>query len=180
MKYLLCAIALLNPVLAQAAEQYWDYGDWTVFVQSYDTGQDFRVVCTASTGGDGDPTLAVSLSNGDAAPPYYYPEPTVHEYAPRGYGTVMQDGARVLFEFDVDWRTEAFVTAGFDEQGFANAVARAHSADSLGLLQTMRHAGTLWVTLDGAVVYAASLAGFTAAYGKMAEQCGFPTTGVID
>lgn len=175
-----CALMLLCASPVQADAQYWDYGDWTVFVERFDTGEDFRVICTASTGGDGDPVLSITLSNGDAAPPYHYPQPSLHERAPRGHTTLMQDGARVLFEFDLDWRTEGFVTAGYDAQGFAQAVARAHQDDSLGILQTMRRAGTMWVTLEGEVVYAASLSGFTAAYGKMAEQCSFPTTGVID
>ena len=164
----------------QANTDYWDYQDWTVVVERIDTGEDLRVVCTARTGGDGDPTLSVSLSDGDVKPPDYYPEPSLHELAFRGYDTVMQDGARVLFEFDTDWLTEGFVTAGFDEEGFRQAVARAHPGDSLGLLQTMRRAGTLWITMEGEVVYRASLAGFTAAYGKMAEQCDFSTVGVID
>ncbi|MGC3937726.1 hypothetical protein ACOTTU_07960 [Roseobacter sp. EG26] len=180
MRKLLGIFAFFWATDAAADYQYWDYKDWTVAVERVDTGEDLRITCTASTGGDGDPSLAITLSNGDAAPPYFYPGPELLERAPRGYTTMMTDGARVMFEFDVDWRTEGFVTAGYDAEGFAQAIARAHQNDSLGLLQTMRRAGMLWITLDGEVVYAASLSGFTAAYGKMAEQCGFPTVGVID
>lgn len=180
MKQLLCALVLLGALPAQADDQYWDYGDWTVYVESYDTGEDWRVNCRASTGGDGGPSLSISLSNGDASPPHYYPQPTLYEHAPRGHTTFMRDGARVLFEFDMDWRTEGFVTAGYDNEGFAEAAARAHQGDSLSILRTMRHAGTMWVTMDGEIVYEASLSGFTAAYGKMAEQCGFSTVGVIE
>ena len=164
---------------AQSDWQYWDYRDWSVAVESYDTGEDWRVNCTAWTGGDGMPTLRIEVSNGDVLPPYSYPAPTLHETAPRGYDTMMHDGDRVLFEFDLDTVTEGFVTAGYDDDGILNATVQAHEADSLWLLQTMRHGDTLWVTLDGEVVYGASLSGFTAAYGKIAEQCGFPTKGVI-
>ncbi|MEO9648484.1 MAG: hypothetical protein ABJ360_21430 [Roseobacter sp.] len=172
--------ALISATAAQAGDQYWEYQDWTVHVQTVDTGQDVRVTCRASTGGDGDPILFLTQSNGDAGPPYHYPQPTLLENAPRGYSTLMREGARVLFQFDVDWYTEGFALAGFTQEGIMQAVAQAHPGDSLGLLQTMRRAGTLWVTMDGEVVYAASLSGFTAAYGKMAEQCGFPSVGVID
>lgn len=149
-------------------------------VESFDTGEDHRVNCTAMTGGDGDPSLRIEISNGDALPPSYYPVPVLYEGAPRGYPTMMQDGQRVLFTFDDASLTEGFVSAGFDDQGFAWAQAHAHDSDSLWLLQQMRQLNTLWVTLDGEIVYEASLNGFTAAYGKIAEQCGFSTAGVID
>lgn len=179
--YLRSAVLLaVFATAGQAETEYWDYNDWTVMVERFDTGEDYRIICRAWTGGDGDPSFGIELSNGDALPPYYYPAPSLYEHAPRGYDTMMQDGARVLFEFDADWGTEGFVSAGFDGEGFRQATAQAHDGDSLGMLQTMRRAGTLWVTQDGEVVYAASLSGFTAAYGKMAEQCGFTTTGVID
>ncbi|MBT2129978.1 hypothetical protein [Aliiroseovarius lamellibrachiae] len=165
---------------AQAETEYWDYKDWHVAAESIDTGEDLRVSCTAWTGGDGMPSLRLEQSNGDAGPPSYYPQPYMHETAARHYPTFLQDGQRVMFEFDADWRTEGFVQAGFTEEGLAYADARAHQGDSLGLLQTMRRAGTLWVTLDGEIAGEFSMSGFTAAYGKMAEQCGFSTQDVID
>ena len=174
------AIIALFPGVAQADFDYWDYNDWRVTVKTFKAGEDLRVNCTASTGGDGVPSLRIDVSNGDALPPHNYPVPTLHEFAPRGYDTVMQDGQRVLFEFDPGNLTEGYVTAGFDNHGIKQASARAGEGDSLWLLQTMRQADQLWITLDGEVVYGASLAGFTAAYGKIAEQCGFSTAGVIN
>lgn len=163
----------------QAETHYWDYKDWHVAVEAIDTGEDLRVTCTGWTGGDGMPSLRISLSNGDAGPPTFYPQPTFYESAPRHYPTQLQNGQRVMFEFDADWRTEGFVEAGFTEEGIAYAQARAHQGDSLGLLQVMRQAGTLWITHDGEIAGEFSLSGFTAAYGKMAEQCGFSTLNVI-
>lgn len=167
-----------GPLLADT--QYWDYKDWHVAVETIDTGQDLRVTCTGWTGGDGLPSLRLSLSNGDAGPPTFYPQPTFYETAPRHYPTRLQDGQRVMFEFDADWRTEGFVDAGLTDEGIAYAQARAHQIDSLGLLQVMRQAGTLWITHEGEIAGAFSLSGFTAAYGKMAEECGFSTVHVIN
>lgn len=179
MKTIFFLTALLAGSAAQADTQYWDYKDWRVMVETVDTGEDLRITCTALTGGDGDPTLSVILSNGDAGPPDFYPQPTLSEHAIRGYNSMMQDGARVLFEADTGWLTEGFVNGGINEDGFAEAFAQANQGDSLEMLQTMRKAGKLFVTLDGEVVYAASLSGFTASYGKIAEQCGFSTEGVL-
>ena len=179
MKYAI-AFAFLLPAVAHADTQYWDYKDWRVIVDTVDTGEDLRVTCLALTGGDGLPSLRLEVSNGDALPPYYYPAPTLYESAPRGHDTLMQDGQRVLFTFDTGEVTEGLVSAGFDQDGIKIAESRANDDDSLWLLQSMRQAEKLWVTRDGDVVYGASLAGFTAAYGKIAEQCGFPTDGVID
>lgn len=179
MKSFLAALAIL-PSVAQAETQYWDYGAWTVMVETVDTGEDLRVFCTAFTGGDGAPSLRIDVSNGDAMPPDFYPAPVLHESAPRGHATMMQDGDRVLFEFDREGVTEGFVQAFHDEDGIMQAQAFAHTADNLWLLQTMRHADQMWTTRDGEVIYGASLAGFTASYGTIAEQCGFSTIGVIE
>ncbi|MDO6591099.1 hypothetical protein DS901_15675 [Loktanella sp. D2R18] len=179
MRWVIAALAML-PTQTVADTQYWNYGDWSVRVETVDTGEDLRVFCAASTGGDGLPALRIEVSNGDALPPHYYPAPVLHEFAPRGHTTMMQDGQRVLFEFDLDTVSEGFVQAGLDEDGIMQARASVHGGDNLWLLQNMRHAEMLWIKLDDEVVYGASLAGFTASYGKIAEQCGFSTIGVID
>lgn len=168
-----------------AKYQYWDFKDWRVMVESFDTGEDFRVICSAWTGGDGDPSFGLSVSNGDALPPGHYPAPELRESAPRGYATMLRDGAWVLFEADVlvepdtPWRTDANARVWHDDEGIQQATVSPNGS-GLEMLQVMRKAGTMWVTMDGEVVYGASLSGFTAAYGKIAEQCGFPTTGVIN
>lgn len=178
-------LAMYAPSVAAPGTQVWDYKDWTVAVEAVDTGEDLRITCRAWTGGDGQPRLVIEVSNGDALPPHHYPLPHLYESAPRGHRTMLFDGAWVMFEVDVlvepdlPWRAEGEAQAWYDDDGILQAVARPFG-DGLDLLAVMREAGTLWVTLDSEVVYAASLSGFTAAYGKMAEQCGFPTVGVID
>ena len=179
MKSLIAMLAMF-PATAQAFTQYYEYGDRRVTIDSIKTGEDFRVLCTATTGGNGQPSLRISVSNGDVLPPDFYPAPVLHESAPRGHATMMQDGDRVLFEFDREGVTEGFVQAFHDEDGIMQAQAFAHTADNLWLLQTMRHADQMWTTRNGEVIYGASLAGFTASYGKIAEQCGFSTIGVIE
>lgn len=165
--------------------QYWDFKDWRVMVEAFDTGEDDRVICKAWTGGDGDPDFGLEVSNGDVLPPDYYPAPTLSERAPRGHGTMMTDGAWILFEADVlvdadtPWRVDATAQTWRDEEGFQQAQATPNGG-GLDMLRVMRRAGKMWITMNGEVVYGASLSGFTAAYGKIAEQCGFPTTGVID
>ncbi|QHQ34218.1 hypothetical protein [Algicella marina] len=177
---LLLALTLLISASARAEAVWYDYRNWTVIVETVDTGEDLRVTCTARTGGDGLPTLKLEVSNGDALPPGYYPEVALEESAIRGYPTVMNETMTVYFETDSGWKSDAGVAAWRDDEGFAHAraVIFGGSAANLALLREMRQAGKLWVTSDGEVIHAASLAGFTAAYGKVAEQCGFSAADV--
>ena len=46
-------LGLLAASAVQAKEQYFSYKDWNVEIQSFDTGEDFRINCTMWTGGDG-------------------------------------------------------------------------------------------------------------------------------
>lgn len=81
----LCA----NPATAQG---FWEYGSWRIWVQEFDTGEDLRRTCTALTGGDRQPSVVISVSNGDAGPPDYCLAVIVQESVPRGYPTVLRDG----------------------------------------------------------------------------------------
>lgn len=161
---------------AGAQTSYWDFQDWRVAIERFDTGEDNRVNCTAWTGGDGEPAFRIEISNGDVRPPDFYPAAELHENAPRGYQTVLQNRQKVVFEFDTYRTNNGSVFANRDDEGFAHAVARTRQHDNLAMLRTMRHAGTMWAVVEGDVVFAASLRGFTDAYGKIAEQCGFSPT----
>jgi hypothetical protein len=180
MKHFLACLVALFAVQAHAEVYYWEYKDWRVTVEAIDTGEDLRVTCWATTGGDGDPSFVIQTSNGDANPPYAYPAVRLDENAVRGYGTVMQQGEGILFETDAGWKTFGRVTAGYTDSGHAWASVSPYPQDNLATLQALRHANTMWVLRNNDVVYAASLRGFTAAYGKIAEQCGFSTAGVIN
>ncbi|MEM5583282.1 hypothetical protein WNZ15_12525 [Roseibium sp. AS2] len=178
------SLALLSLVCcagtsAQAAEQYFDYKDWTVLIETVDTGEDLRITCSMWTGGDGDPTVGFSISNGDALPPGVFPGVQLTERAIRGYATVLQNDEKVNFVFDDGDSAQATVFAGFDEDGFAFAKTNFPFENNQIVLQAMQRNGQIDIVGPGGLVYTASLNGFTASYRKVAEQCGFPVDGVI-
>ncbi|MCK7615256.1 hypothetical protein [Roseibium sediminicola] len=176
----LFSLALMTAASAHAAEQYFDYKDWTVRVEAVDTGEDLRITCSMWTGGDGDPTVGFTVSNGDALPPDYFPGVQLMERAIRGHATVLKNDEKVTFVFDDGDSAPATVYADFDEDGFAFAQTSFAFEDNQRVLQAMQRNGQIDITGPGGLVYTASLSGFTASYRKVAEQCGFPVDGVVD
>ncbi|WP_299408228.1 hypothetical protein [uncultured Roseobacter sp.] len=160
------------------ANTYVQYKDWSVYITEVDTGQDLRRTCSASTGGDGLPRLSITTSNGDAGPPLDYPAPLIEERAPRGYGTQIQPGDYIIYEFDDGSGAEATLETGYEEGVFPFARVQPFPREILWMLQSMRSAQTISiyrVSRDTAArepVTTFSLAGFTAAYLKMIESCG--------
>ena len=178
MKWPLAAALAGLMALPAAADGYWEYRDWRAFSETVDTGEDLRRTCTAVTGGDGLPALRISITNGDAGPPHAYPEPVLHEGAPRGHSTLVQDGQAVAFVFDRQAAFYGIAEGWFDADGFARAEARPRAQDALDTLRWMKAGHSLDIRLlhphqEGTQVLAASLHGFTAAYGKMMDECGF-------
>jgi hypothetical protein len=165
---------------ASASSEYFTYKDWMVLVETLDTGEDLRTTCHMWTGGDGDPTVRIEVSDGDALPPHVYPGVSVMERAFRGQATVLNDGETLNFVFDDGDSAQATVTAGFDPDGYAFAQSHLAEAEKRRVLQAMRANGTIDIVGANGTFYSASLSGFTAAYIKLAEQCGFTTEGVID
>lgn len=173
------AALLLAASGAPAAGGYREYRDWRVSVEAVDTGEDLRITCTISTGGDGDPTLSATISNGDALPPFAYPSVFFEESAPRGYDTVMREGDQIFFAFDSGVEFAAVARGFIDDEGFARAEIPVYHPESLFLLRAMGRADRVGIMRGSELVYSASLSGFTAAYGEMAAQCGFGAEGVI-
>jgi hypothetical protein len=171
------AILLAAPASAQ---EWFDYKDWRVLIEPRGVEGDHYVACIAMTGGDGEPTLQVYTSTGDVRPPDMFPWVSLEESAPRGYATLMQDREFVRFAFDDGNAFEAQVRGEVDDEGILHATAMIEEMDMQPTLRTMRAAGRVAVIRDGETVYDASLAGFAAAYGKLAERCDFPVTGVLD
>jgi hypothetical protein len=156
----------------QSQTEYWDYGSWHVTVQSVDTGEDWRVTCTAHTGGDGDPTAALEITNADVGPPAYYPELTIREHAPRGYPTAIQDGQIAYVWFDDEDVYDGVTAAFTDDEGFQQARMTFPQDLSEWLVKAMRKNGQMDVVLDGKVLHSFWLDGFTASYLKIMEACG--------
>ena len=131
----LFSLAFLAAPAAHAAEQYFDYKDWTVRVEAVDTGEDLRVTCSMWTGGDGEPTVGFTVSNGDALPPDIFPGVQLMERAIRGHATVLKNEEKVTFVFDDGDSAPATVYADFDEDGFAFAQTSFAFEDNQRVLQ---------------------------------------------
>ena len=159
---------------------YWEYGSWRVVAETIDTGEDLRRTCTALTGGDGEPTLRVEISNGDAGPPHFFPGVEVSENAVRGYPTVMQDGQPVYVRFDDEDSMDNVAYGYFDQDGFAHAFFRFDHPDSQWVLRAMRKNHQLDAVVGGHVFKSFFLDGFTAAYVKAMDECGFSGAGIVD
>lgn len=175
--------AFVTTALVHAEDKvtYFDYRDWSVTIDAFVTEDgETRTVCSARTGGDGDPTLSIEISDGDAGPPDAYPFVAFVERAPRGYNTMMQDGDRITFLFDDgdSYAGAAFQTADID--GFPYVSASPDYDSQLFVLQGMRRAGQLEIIRANEVVYAASMNGFSAAYLKVVDACGFSGVNVIE
>lgn len=178
MKFVLFLLASAFATGAAANPAYYDYKDWLVVVEDVD--ETLRI-CRGQTGGDGDPVFSITVTSADVElPPHAFPVPRLRETAPRGYATRFEGKSTVYFETDTGWKTEGHAYAGLNDEGLAWGQAEPYVGDDgADMLREMRQAGRMYITWDGETVYAASLAGFTAAYGKMAEQCGFTTEGVL-
>ncbi|WP_417667919.1 hypothetical protein [Roseibium sp.] len=173
----LSAAAFSSPALA---ENFWTFKDWNVSIEEAPSEEDNYLNCRIFTGGDGMPTLSVNFFTGDAGPPLSFPDVAIEERAIRGYPTLMQDGGPVNFVFDDGDGVSGMAEAGFDEDGFAYAIGRVNYDQNLFALQGMRRAGELYISTSGGQLLTASLNGFSAAYLKMADVCGFSTEGVIE
>jgi hypothetical protein len=172
------ALALTILPALPATAQYWEFGDWRVFVETHESTEHTSHTCTASTGGDGDPSLRLSVYDLDGGPPDSYPAPTLYESAVRGYPTQVQNGQAVGFVFDQQAAFYAIANGYFDAEGFAQVEAAPRWQDTINMLRWMKAGQSIDIRTvqpygPGQPVMQASLRGFTAAYGKMMDECGF-------
>lgn len=172
--------AALLPTTLFAADGYWEFGSWRVSVEQYDTGEDLRVTCTAMTGGDGDMSAVLSVSNGDAGPPDYFSELIINDHAIRHHTTVLKQDAPVYVWFDDEDVYDGAITQYTDADGFDHAELRFPQNISQWLLLAMKRNGQMDVVMNGRAIHSFFLNGFTASYLKMMDECGFTGTGVVD
>ncbi len=172
------SLALATLAALPATAQSWEYGAWRVYAATQDTTEHSSRSCTAITGGDGLPSLSLSVMNLDAGPPDDYPEPTLHESAARGYSTQLQNGQAVGFVFDGQAAFYGIADGYLGADGFAQAVVSPRWQDTINMLLWMKAGQNIDIRTvqpygAGEQVMQVSLSGFTAAYGKMMDECGF-------
>ena len=172
-----CLLLFTNPASAQG---FGEFGSWRVIVDEFDTGQDVRRDCKMLTGGDGEPSVHVSMYSGDVGPPDYYPTVRVTEPTYRGYPTLLQDDQKLYAWFDSEETFNAKASKYINKTG--SPVTEIVFADhqSLAMLQTMRLNDQMDIVVNGQVFMTAFLDGFTASYLKMAGECGFSGVGVVN
>lgn len=178
--FLALFVGLVTANPSMAAGGYWEFGAWRVIIEEIDTGEDLRRTCTAMTGGDGEMSAVLSISNGDAGPPYYYPELRINEHAPRGYDTQMQAGDEVYLWFDDEDVIDGTIERFLDDDGFAHAEVFLAQVFSQAALRAMKRNGQMDVTVNGRAIHSLWLNGFSASYLKMMDECGFDGSGVLD
>lgn len=166
---------------AKAAEQQWTFGDWQVMVSKVDTGEDLRITCTIQTVGNEIGTaraLKVSLSNGDALPPDYFPGIVLEEVAGKPAG--LQAGDNVVVEFDKGGSFMGVADVSTNEAGQPVMAVWIDDGGKPGIMKAMRASNHALFRVNNVTAQVSSLKGFTASYLKMSEQCGFPASGVVD
>ncbi|WP_299378893.1 hypothetical protein [uncultured Kiloniella sp.] len=163
---------------------YEQYKDWQANAETFVTEDgELRTICSIRTGGDGDDSITVSISDGDALPPNAMPYVEYQEATARGYPTYLQKNQIVLWGInsgDTNRSYESSAYVGIDEEGipYANVSGNGQEQDILrGFAK-----GDKVVLLDdysGGDLYVGSLSGFSAAYRKMAAWCGFSPDSVL-
>ena len=171
----LVAVLAAPPVVA---EDYWEFGDWRVYVEVSQTLEHTVRTCAALTGGDGLPSLNLEVNNLDAGPPTDYPEPFLLENAPRGNSTQVQNGQAVGFVVDGQAAFYGIANGYSDENGFLFARVEPRWQDTVNMLKWMKVGQNIDIRTvhpygAGEQVLLVSLKGFSAAYGKMMDECGF-------
>ncbi|GAA6179896.1 MULTISPECIES: hypothetical protein [unclassified Shimia] len=162
-----------------SADGYWTYGSWNVSSETTSAGNYLRRTCSARFGGDGEPVVHITVNSDDMGPPYTFPTVYVQEYAPRGYATRLQQGQVVSFEFDNGWDTTAWAYSYFDEEGIPQAYSGLPHPHSQNTLRAMRDSNLMVLAVSGRVFMNVYLDGFTAAYLKAMDECGFTGAGVV-
>ncbi|MEK0164138.1 hypothetical protein VWX97_17995 [Phaeobacter sp. JH18-32] len=176
MRLLPCLALTLLPLPAFSSD-YWEYQDWSVAADMRVTEEHDWRDCTAWTGGDGLPLLRLTVTEGDVGPPETYPQLELFESAARHYPTQVQNGQAIGFIIDQKAVFYGIADAEINEEGIAEARAMVRWMDALNTILWMQDGDRMEVRTvvpygAGEMVLDASLAGFTAAYGKMMDECG--------
>ncbi|WP_156453203.1 hypothetical protein [Polycladidibacter stylochi] len=163
----------------------FSFHDWTVYIDEVDTGEDVRLTCNAFTRaigrrGRGQPTVTLSISNGDVGPPHVYPHIYYEDFTHNGRRPVISVEKPTRFVFDNGIIIPALGHGFTDEYNIKRATATAAPELLQPLLRAMRRNKTMSIYGGDQLSIKISLRGFTAAYIKLMDVCGFSSYGVID
>lgn len=162
-------ILALTLTAANAETRRWSHLDWAATATTVDTGEDVRTTCDAFTERADGQRLSASISDGDAPPPVAWPHVAFRWDRTPPLGA--ERSVRWIFDNGVSLTARV---VGADGQG---TEASPDPRNHLIALISMRASQRLEVLgANDQVIGSASLAGFTAAYRKIAAWCGFPTT----
>ncbi|WP_068312335.1 hypothetical protein [Polycladidibacter hongkongensis] len=145
----------------------FQYRRWRVALLDEDTGEDIRRTCTAWTGKKGEPRLSISMSNGDVGPPHVYPQLKV---SGNKILRKAQQGASYTLKIDANM---PFLAVGNKENPAVTLPS--NTPQTSGILAQMQAGYNLKVYADGTLMRRFSLLGFTKAYNKVMQGCGFST-----
>jgi len=168
----------------QAQSLWFSYKDWSGSTETVlSGGGDWVTNCEIHTGGDGDSSISVSQMWGEPMPSVVYSEATA-----RGYATQLQGEQEVTWAVSVGNEVRNFAGSsytGFSESGipFAeNTVNSTYQGREVDNILTAFAKGRKVMLIDdysGGDLHTASLSGFTAAYRKMSQWCGFSVDKVL-
>ncbi|MEH6445301.1 MAG: hypothetical protein V7784_15510 [Oceanospirillaceae bacterium] len=161
------------------------FQDWQVSVETYDTEDgDWVTNCAMRSGGEGKDSIQLHTSLGDAHPPEYPLTVMFKEATARGYATRLKENDRVKWVIDSRYNRDHFNSsdtfAGFDEDGIPFAENNINGDKDF--LYALAHGYEMNLSYGNASknLHTGSLLGFAAAYGKMAQWCGFSANSALN
>lgn len=163
-------VFMTGPAVADWAE----FGDWAAHSETNDTGEDARRVCTASTGGDGDPVLQFTITDGDAGPPVGFPSVTYSEQGYRGIEPRIEEGQRLTLLIDDEAVAKMTGFVDMMDPGIHTGKASPDWANAETVWNAALQGGTASVedARTGEIFERFSLTGSYAATLRMLDLCG--------
>jgi len=160
------------------------YQNWQASVQTFSTEDgDWVTNCSLRAGGEGTDSIQVFASWGDGLPPDAPLTVLFKAATARGYPTRLKDNDRVQWIIDSRYNQDQFNStdtyAGYDKYGipFAENII---SADT-DFLYSLAHGYEMNLHYGNAseILYTGSLLGFSNAYRKMSQWCGFSANSAL-
>lgn len=171
-------VGVLLGMSPAAASDYWEYKNWSVATAERITEEHDWLDCSAWTGGDGDALIALEVTRDHIGPPDSYPQITMTAVTPRGLAPTLQNGQPIAFIIDQKAAFYGLVHTDYNEDRLLESMVQVRWDMALDAIRWMQAGTHLDLHLvrpydGGEHLMRASLAGFTAAYGKMMDECGY-------